>query len=168
MKQANVTIYNIALDLSSPNAATVLFDKLEVLSLSPVFGVMHAVGVLDDQLMLKTIFDLFNRILAFKIVDTFVLHQIFSPISINFFVLFFFCEQLFGFLDQTFYVNDNAFLNNMVEHRRVLDDNAIALQWISWRGLSIAAFTSKIEKFIETKLQNKNIINISRDNAFRV
>lgn len=167
LEQAGATVYSIALDLGSSDAASVLSDRLEALSLPPVLGVVHAAGVVDDQLVLETTPESFNRVLAPKVAGTLALHQAFPPTTVDFFVLFSSCGQLIGFPGQASYASGNAFLDSMAEHRRALGDNAIALQWTSWRGLGMAASTPASEEFIEAELQSKGITSISRDDAFR-
>jgi 6-methylsalicylic acid synthase len=167
LEQAGATVYSIALDLGASDAATVLSEKLEALSLPPVLGVVHAAGVVEDQLVLETTPESFSRVLGPKVAGTLALHQAFPPTTVDFFVLFSSCGQLFGFPGQASYASGNAFLDSMAEHRRALGDNAIALQWTSWRGLGMAASTPASEEFIEAELQSKGITSISRDEAFR-
>ena len=167
LEQAGATVCSIALDLGASGAATSLADKLEALSLPPVLGVVHAAGVVEDQLVLETTSDSFNRVLAPKVAGTLALHEAFPPTTVDFFVLFSSCGQLFGFPGQASYASGNAFLDSMAEHRRALGDNAIALQWTFWRGLGMAALNPTSEEFIEAEIQNKGITSISRDDAFR-
>lgn len=167
LEQAGATVYSIALDLGFSDAATILSEKLEALSVPPVLGVVHAAGVVEDQMVLETTPESFNRVLAPKIAGTLALHQAFPPNTVDFFVLFSSCGQLFGFPGQASYASGNAFLDSMAERRRALGDNAIALQWTSWRGLGMAASTPASEEFIEAELQSKGITSISRDDAFR-
>ena len=167
LEQAGTSIYSLGLDLGSPNAATDLQSKLDALSLPPVLGVVHAAGVVEDQLIDETTPDSFNRVLAPKVTGTLTLHKSFPVGTLDFFILFSSCGQLFGFPGQASYASGNAFLDSMASHRRALGDNAIAFQWTSWRGLGMAASTPQSADFIEAELEGKGITSISRDEAFR-
>ena len=163
LEQAGATVYSLAVDLGAADAATTLAERLEALSLPPVLGVIHAAGVLEDQLVLETTPDSFNRVLAPKVAGTLALHQAFPPSTLDFFMLFSSCGQLFGFPGQASYAAGNAFLDSLAERRRSQGDNAIAIQWTSWRGMGMAASTD----FIEAELESKGITSVTCDEAFR-
>ncbi|KAL8929288.1 MAG: hypothetical protein Q9208_001371 [Pyrenodesmia sp. 3 TL-2023] len=168
LEQAGASIYSIAIDLGSPSAASDLQLKLDVLSLPPVLGVVHAAGLVEDQLIMDTTPSSFARVLSPKVAGTLALHKTFPPNSgLDFFILFSSCGQLFGFPGQGSYAAGNAFLDTMAEHRRALGDNTIGLQWTSWRGLGMAATTPDSADFIEAELGSKGISSVSRDEAFR-
>ncbi|EPE32134.1 Malonyl transacylase ACP-bd [Glarea lozoyensis ATCC 20868] len=166
LEMVGATVYCLALDLSAANASVILSEKLDLLSLPPVVGVVHAAGVVGDELVLSTTPTAFNRVLAPKVAGAITLHKAFPPTSVDFFMLFSSCGQLFGFPGQASYASGNAFLDGLAEHRRARGDNAIALQWTSWRGLGMAATTQASADFIEAELEGKGITSISRDEAF--
>lgn len=167
LEKAGASIYSVTIDLGSPSAASDLQSKLDALSLPPVLGVVHAAGLVEDQLIMDTTPDSFARVLAPKVAGTLALHRTFPPGTLDFFVLFSSCGQLFGFPGQGSYAAGNAFLDTMAERRRALGDNAVALQWTSWRGLGMAATTPDSAAFIEAELQSKGITSVTRDEAFR-
>jgi 6-methylsalicylic acid synthase len=164
--QAGATVHALAVDLSAADASAVLSEKLDMLSLPPVAGVIHAAGVIEDELVLSTTPAAFNRVLAPKVTGSLALHRAFPPTTVDFFVLFSSCGQLFGFPGQALYASGNAFLDSLAEHRRGLGDNAVALQWTSWRGMGMASSTQASADFIEAELDSKGITSISRDEAF--
>lgn len=162
MENRGASIHILSLDISGKNAAQELSDALDRLSLPPVLGVVHAAGVLENQLVLETTEDSFSRVLAPKISGALALHQVFPPNSVDFFVLFSSCGQLFGFPGQSSYGSGNAFLDTLATHRAALGDNAVAFQWTSWRGMGMGASTD----FINAELENKGITDVTRDEAF--
>lgn len=163
LEQCGASVYSVTVDLGATDAAQTLSTKFDALSLPPVLGVIHAAGVLEDQLVLSTTPESFNRVLAPKVAGALTLHKVFPPGSVDFFMMFSSCGQLFGFPGQASYASGNAFLDSLAEHRRGLGDNAIALQWTSWRDMGMAASTD----FIEAELESKGITSISRDEAFQ-
>jgi 6-methylsalicylic acid synthase len=166
LEKAGATVCCLAVDLTAADASTILLEKLDMLPLPPVAGVVHAAGVLGDEFVLSTTTSAFNRVLAPKVSGSLSLHKAFPPTSVDFFMLFSSCGQLFGFPGQASYASGNAFLDSLAEHRRSLGDNAISLQWTSWRGLGMAATTQASADFIEAELEGKGITSISRDEAF--
>ena len=163
LENLGATIHVVAADIGAPDGSDHLKNALDTLSLPPTLGVVHAAGVLEDQLVLETTADSFHRVLSPKIAGALALHSIFPPGSLDFLVLFSSCGQLFGFPGQSSYASGNAFLDTLATHRRSLGDNAVAFQWTSWRGLGMAASTD----FINAELESKGITDITRDEAFR-
>ena len=163
LEERGASIYCVAIDLGAKDGASRLSSTIDDLSLPPVLGVVHAAGVLEDQLVLQTTSDSFSRVLAPKVGGALALHALYPPGTLDFFVLFSSCGQLFGFPGQSSYASGNAFLDALATHRRSAADNAIAFQWTSWRGLGMAASTD----FINAELESKGITDVTRDDAFR-
>lgn len=163
LENLGATIHVVSVDIGADDGAEKLSSALETLSLPPVLGVVHAAGVLEDHLVLETTADSFTRVSSPKVSGALALHRVFPPRSLEFFVLFSSCGQLFGFPGQSSYASGNAFLDTLATHRRNMGDNAVAFQWTSWRGMGMAASTD----FINAELESKGITDITRDEAFR-
>ncbi|KAF2501079.1 hypothetical protein BU16DRAFT_613050 [Lophium mytilinum] len=163
LESHGAVVYTLAVDMSAPDAESRLRSAIDTLPFPPVTGVVHAAGVLEDELVLNTTAPSFQRVLAPKITGALALNSLFPIGSLDFLTLFSSCGQLFGFPGQASYASGNAFLDALATHRRKLGDNAIALQWTSWRGLGMAASTD----FISAELASKGITDITRDEAFR-
>ena len=163
LENLGATIYVVAVDIGAPLGSNNLKNALDALSLPPVLGVVHAAGVLEDQLVLSTTADSLHRVLHPKIAGALALHSLFPPGSLDFFILFSSCGQLFGCTGQSSYASGNAFLDTLATYRRNRGDNAVAFQWTSWRGLGMAASTD----FIAAEFQSKGITDITREEAFR-
>ena len=163
LESLGATVHILSVDLTAEGSKQKLEASLEGLSLPPVLGVVHAAGVLEDQLILNSTADSFNRVLAPKVAGGLALHQLFPVGTLDFFVLFSSCGQLFGFPGQGSYASGNAFLDTLANHRRDQGDNCVAVQWTSWRGMGMAASTD----FINAELESKGITDITRDEAFR-
>ena len=163
LEKQGATIHAVAVDIGSSNGSSKLQAAIDALSLPPISGVIHAAGVLEDQLVLETTRDSFSRVLNPKITGALALHELFPPQILDFFILFSSCGQLFGFPGQSSYASGNAFLDTLATYRRNLGDNAVAFQWTSWRGMGMAASTD----FINAELESKGITDVTRDEAFR-
>ena len=163
LESLGATVHVISANLGSEGSQEKLEAALDHLALPPVLGVVHAAGVLEDQLVLESTPDSFDRVLSPKVAGGLALHRLFPPQSLDFFILMSSCGQHFGFPGQGSYASANAFLDTLASHRRSQGDNAVAFQWTSWRGMGMAASTD----FINAELESKGITDITRDEAFR-
>ncbi|KAI1812294.1 6-MSAS [Poronia punctata] len=163
LERNGATIHALPLDIGAAGAGDKLRDALDDLALPPVLGVVHAAGTLEDQLVLETTADSFHRVLAPKVSGALALNEAFPVGSLDWFVLFSSCGQLFGFPGQSSYASGNAFLDSLATHRRQQGDNAVAFQWTSWHGLGMAASTD----FITAELESKGITDITVEEGFR-
>jgi 6-methylsalicylic acid synthase len=163
LEEMGITVHTLALDLTANDADILLHQKLSALSLPPVLGVIHAAGILEDQLVLSATPDAFSRVLAPKIAGAMGLHAAFPPRTLDFFILFSSCGQLLGFPGQASYASGNAFLDSLATHRRRLGDNAVAIQWTSWRGVGGMGDN----EYVEAELENRGITSVTRSEAFR-
>ena len=166
LENRGATVHVLALDIGAKDACQHLSAAIDSLSLPPILGVVHAAGVLEDQLVHQTTRSSVARVLSPKIGGALTLHALFPPGTLDFFVLFSSCGQLFGFPGQSSYASGNAFLDTLALHRRSISggvDNAVAFQWTSWHGLGMASST----EFINAELESKGITDVTRDEAFR-
>lgn len=163
LEALGATIHTLSVDIAAEGSKEKLRASLDSLALPPVLGVVHAAGVLEDQLVLDATSDSFERVLAPKVAGGMALHQLFPVGTLDFFILFSSCGQLFGFPGQGSYASGNAFLDTLASHRREQGDNCMAFQWTSWRGMGMAASTD----FINAELESKGITDVTRDEAFR-
>ena len=163
LETLGAAIYCLPVDMSADDADARLASAIDRLPFPPVLGVVHAAGVLEDELVLETTQPSFQRVLAPKITGALMLHNLFPVGSLDFMTFFSSCGQLFGFPGQASYASGNAFLDSLATYRRSQGDNSIAIQWTSWRGLGMAASTD----FINAELASKGITDVTRDEAFR-
>ena len=163
LENLGVSIYPVAVDVTAPSAAAQLQASLDALCLPPVLGVVHAAGTLANQVVSEVTMDAFNSVISPKIEGAMALHALFPPKTLDFMLLFSSCGQLLGFPGQASYAAGNAFLDALATHRRHQGDNAISIQWTSWRGLGMAAST----KYIDAELQSRGITDVTADEAFR-
>ncbi len=163
LEAMGVSVYALAIDITSASAVCQLEAALDGLSLPPVLGVVHAAGTLLNQTVTEATPEAFNSVIAPKIIGAMALHQLFPPTTLDFMVLFSSCGQLLGFPGQASYASGNAFLDALATHRRSLGDNTVSIMWTSWRGLGMAASTA----YIDAELHARGITDVTKDEAFR-
>lgn len=114
-------------------------------------------------MILESTRDAFHRVFSPKINGALALHEAFPPGTLDFFMLFSSCGQLFQFPGQGSYGSANAFLDTLATHRRNLGDNSVAFQWSSWRGMGMGSDS----EFVAAELYGKGITDIRRNEAFQ-
>ncbi|PLB53501.1 MSAS-type polyketide synthase [Aspergillus steynii IBT 23096] len=162
LEKRGLCVFVLSLDIGSSNSAETLIQELDRLGLPPVQGVVHAAGVLEDQLILNTTQEAFHRVLSPKVTGTLALHEAFPPGTLDFFVLFGSCGHLVGFPGQGAYAPANAFLDSVATHRRNLGDNAVSFLWSSWTDMGLGNGND----LLISEIENKGITEISRQEAF--
>ncbi|KAJ5766763.1 uncharacterized protein N7511_004379 [Penicillium nucicola] len=163
LEQRGVSVHALAIDIGVPNATDELLSALQLLDLPPVLGVVHAAGILENELILESTQAAFHRVFSPKINGALVLHKAFPPGSLDFFMLFSSCGQLLGFPGQGSYGSANAFLDTLATHRRSLGENSVAFQWTSWKEMGMGSDS----EFVAAELEGKGVTDITQSEAFQ-
>ncbi|MDX1872288.1 type I polyketide synthase [Mycolicibacterium sp. 120266] len=98
----------------------------------PVRGIIHAAGVVDDQLLINMSDDDFLKVLSPKISGTWALHDAFIEENLDFFVLFGSAGSAIAAPGQANYAAANAFLDAFAHYRRSLGLPALTIGWGPW------------------------------------
>jgi len=103
-------------------------------------GVVHAAGIVNDELLaIKTESDI-EEVLAPKVYGTLVLEDSVAQDDLDLFVVFASTSTVSAPIGQTDYVAANAFLNAFAESRYERGDrHVVALNWGVWCGVGMAA-----------------------------
>ncbi|KAL7952721.1 6-methylsalicylic acid synthase [Trichoderma compactum] len=163
MEAAGANVHVLPVDISAPNASTSLGSAIHSLSLPRVTGVIHAAGVLVDQMVQEVDRASFDAVLAPKLNGALALDELFPPGTLDFFTLFSSCGQLLGFPGQASYAAANACLDAIAQRRRARGDKgAHSILWTSWRGMGMAAST----EYINAELEARGISDVTAEEAF--
>ena len=106
---------------------------------TPLRGVIHAAGVLDDGLLERQTQAKFQRVIAPKVTGAWNLHQLTKNIELDFFVLFSSAASLIGSPGQSNYTVANAGLDAIARYRRSLNLPALSINWGAWGDSGMAA-----------------------------
>ncbi|KAL7932231.1 6-methylsalicylic acid synthase [Trichoderma chlorosporum] len=163
MEAEGATVHVLPVDISVPNSSAALASAIDALSLPRVTGVVHAAGVLIDQMVQDVDRESFDAVLAPKLNGALALDELFPPGTLDFFTLFSSCGQLLGFPGQASYAAANACLDAVAQRRRARGDKgANAILWTSWRGMGMAAST----EYINAELEARGISDVTAEEAF--
>jgi myxalamid-type polyketide synthase MxaB len=106
---------------------------------TPLRGVVHAAGVLDDAMLLQLDRERFERVLAPKVAGAWNLHELTREDRLDLFVCFSSMASLFGSPGQGNYAAANAFLDALAHHRRTLGLPATSINWGAWAEAGMGA-----------------------------
>lgn len=98
----------------------------------PLRGIIHAAGVLKDQVIEKMDLPTFNAVLRPKVRGGWNLHQLSLDLALDFFVCFSSMSALLGSRGQIHYAGANDFLDGLVEYRRSLGLPGLTINWGPW------------------------------------
>lgn len=163
LEALGVTVRVVALDISDADRAAELLAA-DALDLPPIRGVVHAAGVLDNRTIDDLDADSLRTVMRPKVDGAMVLHRLFPPGSVDFFVLFSSCGQLLRLTGQASYASANAFLDALAVHRQAAGDGgATSFGWSSWRDTGMAATVSDV---IDIEFRRLGVAAVTPAEAF--
>jgi 6-methylsalicylic acid synthase len=162
LERLGVTVATVAVDIADLGAAAKLLSPA-ALGLPPIRGIVHAAGVLDNRTLSTLDEESLRTVLRPKVNGALVLHELYPPGSLDFFVLFSSSGYLLGLPGQASYAAGNAFLDALAAHRRAAGDHSTtAFGWTSWRGLGM----STSSEIIDLELGARGTADVSLTEAF--
>ncbi|MEU1284229.1 type I polyketide synthase [Kitasatospora sp. NPDC005856] len=145
LERAGATVRTVALDIADEAAAREALDP-DTLGLPPIRGVLHTAGVIHGGTLRDLDEDALRAELRPKAEGAVVLHRLFPPGSVDFFVLFSAVAAQLGLAGQGGYATANAFLDALAEHRRAAGcPGTLSVAWPAWHGTGLAASAGALE-----------------------
>ncbi|MFT7549644.1 MAG: acyl carrier protein, partial [Candidatus Azotimanducaceae bacterium] len=105
----------------------------------PIKGVIHAAGILDDQVIAHQSRASFERTMRPKVQGAWNLHEATLDCALDFFVCFSSVASLIGSPGQSNYAAANAFMDAFSGYRKALGLPAISINWGPWSGEGMAS-----------------------------
>ena len=122
----------------------------------PLRGLVHAAGVLSDELLMNLTPERFREPLGSKIAGAWNLHTATLDQPLDFFVLFSSAAALVGSPGQSNYAAGNAFLDALAHYRRGIGLCAQSINWGPWSEVGLAARADR-----GTRLENRGLESMS-------
>ncbi|MDM3870606.1 SDR family NAD(P)-dependent oxidoreductase [Porticoccus sp. W117] len=117
-------------------------------------GVIHAAGVVKDNLIpVKTQTEI-EDVFAPKVYGTLILDELFRDEPLEFMVLFSSTSTAIAPVGQTDYVAANAFLNAYAQSRNSGSQYTVAINWGIWNEVGMAAATARDMGFAPQKAES--------------
>lgn len=98
----------------------------------PIRGVVHAAGVVQDELLLRMNTETFQRVFRPKVRGAWLLHHLLKDAPLDFFILFSSVASVMASIGQSNYAAANAALDALAYHRRSLGLPALSIGWGPW------------------------------------
>ena len=133
--EQNINVKQAQADITDYDA---LVQLIESQSATPLRGVIHAAGVLDDGLLQSQTWARFERVIAPKVTGAWNLHQATKNLELDFFVLFSSVASLIGSPGQSNYSVANTSLDAIARYRRRQNLPALSINWGAWDGGGMA------------------------------
>jgi aryl carrier-like protein len=130
---------------------------------TPLRGVIHAAGVLDDGVLQQLTWERLESVLAPKVYGAWHLHQLTQDQPLEFFVLFSSAASLLGSPGQGSHVAANAFLDALAHHRQGLGLPGLSINWGAWSGVGAAA-----QRQVDQQMQVRGVDAIAPDQGLQV
>ena len=136
LEQQGVTVNVVRADITNYEALEKVITSLS--PQSPLQGVIHAAGILDDGLLQRQSWLRFDRVIAPKVKGAWNLHRVTKDIELDFFVLFSSAASLIGSPGQSNYTVANEGLDAIARYRRSLNLPALSINWSAWKDGGMA------------------------------
>ena len=106
---------------------------------TPLRGVMHSAGTVDDGVVSQQTWDRFRTVMEAKVQGAWNLHAATEHLALDFFVLFSTSAAILGPAGQSNHAAVNAFMDALAHHRRGLGLPALSINWGPWSQVGAAA-----------------------------
>ena len=130
---------------------------------TPLRGVIHGAGVLDDGVLQQLTWERLESVLAPKVYGAWHLHQLTQEQPLEFFVLFSSAASLLGSPGQGSHVAANAFLDALAHHRQGLGLPGLSINWGAWSGVGAAA-----QRQVDQQMQVRGVDAIAPDQGLHI
>lgn len=133
------SVHLAAVDITDEEQFTTYLDQYRREGWPPIRGVVHAAGLIRDDLLIRMNDDTFEAPLAPKVYGAWLLHHHLRDEPLDFFVLYSSASSIVGVFGQANYAAGNAFMDALAHHRRARGLPAQSINWGSWAEIGIVA-----------------------------
>ena len=137
LEERGVQVTVAQADVSDRTAMAQLFAQFGT-ALPPLRGVIHAAGTNANQPLADMDFDTWHNVLKPKVDGAWILHNLTSNMTLDFFVCFSSAASVWGSQGMAAYAAANHFLDQLAHYRRALQLPALTVNWGWWAGDGIA------------------------------
>lgn len=145
-EESGAKVLAVAADVSNPDDVERLFSKIDA-EMSPLGGIVHAAGVLDDGVLTQQTWDRFETVMKPKVAGAWNLHLATKDRPLDFFVLFSSIASVLGSPGQGNYAAANAFLDALARRRAAGQLPALSVNWGPWAGGGMAGRAADAARF---------------------
>jgi NAD(P)-dependent dehydrogenase (short-subunit alcohol dehydrogenase family)/acyl carrier protein len=138
LEALGASVHLASVDVADEGQLRAFLAEFRAEGWSPIRGVVHAAGVLQDGRLVQLDAAALNTVLRPKMMGGWLLHRLLEDAPLDFFVLFSSAGSLLGQPGQGNYAAANAFLDVLAHHRRAQGQPALSINWGAWAELGFA------------------------------
>ncbi len=138
LRSRGVAIDVHSVDIADKAAVSTLLQQLKE-STSPLRGIVHAAGVIDDGVLAQQSWERFQNVLAPKAYGAWYLHDLTHDVPLDFFIMCSSVSSVFGAPGQGAYAAANAFLDALAARRVANGQAGLSVNWGAWADVGMAA-----------------------------
>ena len=138
IESAKVSVQVLRVDIADLDSLKKALSSV-LQSSTPLKGVFHLAGQIDDRLLSQQTWKSFERVMAAKVAGTWHLHKLTQNLELDHFVMFSSAASLVGSVGQVNYAAANGFLDAIAHYRHQLGLPALSINWGAWAGAGLAA-----------------------------
>jgi NAD(P)-dependent dehydrogenase (short-subunit alcohol dehydrogenase family)/acyl carrier protein len=139
LEALGASVHPVAIDVTEEAQLTAFLEQYRCEGWPPIRGVVHAAGVLQDELLVSMDPGKLREVLLPKVLGSWNLHYLLREEELDFFVLFSSIASVFGSIGQGNYAAGNAFMDALAYHRRTHGLPALSINWGPWSETGMAA-----------------------------
>jgi acyl transferase domain-containing protein/acyl carrier protein len=166
LEALGASVHLASVDVADEAQLSGFLDEFRREGWPPIRGVVHAAGVLQDELLVQLDAAQLNTVLRPKVMGGWLLHRMLKDAPLDFFVLFSSAGSLLGQPGQGNYAAANAFLDALAHHRKSQGQPAMSINWGAWANLGFADTAGG--KRLAARLALLGISNMASEQALEV
>jgi hypothetical protein len=138
MRKAGANVQYLPADMSKVADVDRVFAAIDA-SHTPLRGVIHSAGALEDASLMQQRWDRFAVPLGPKVEGAWALHEHTRHRALDFFLLYSSVASVMGSRGQANHAAANAFLDALAAYRTAIALPAVSVSWGAWSGIGAAA-----------------------------
>lgn len=139
LEAAGASVHLVSADVADETQLAAFYATYQQEAWPPIRGVIHAAGIVQDQLLIGMTTTAFRQVLRPKVGGAWLLHRLFETAALDFFILFSSAAAVLGQVGQGNYAAGNAFMDGLAHYRRARGLPAMSLNWGAWSEVGMAA-----------------------------
>ena len=138
LEAAGAVVQCPSVDVSDPSGVNRLVANLASSS-TPLRGVIHSAGVVQDQLIVDVDWDVFCQAMRPKLQGTWNLHKATENLSMDCFAMYSTMSAVVGNVGQSNYAAGNAYMDGLAQVRAAAGLPAMSVNWGPWAEVGMAS-----------------------------
>ena len=164
LKERGVEVLVAQADVSDYEQMAAVMQEIKNV-MSPLGGIVHGAGVLDDGLLYQQNWSRFEGVFSAKVMGTWNLHKLTNNMAIDFFICFSSMASMLGAPGQGNYAAANAYMDSLMNHRSMSGLAGLSINWGAWAESGMAA---QLDPEEQNRQRSRGIEPLSTEVAFSI